>query len=349
MSVEKELEYLTLMKESGEKGVSMVRKLLSLARKSDYELTPVNINDIVKRVVELLAGVIDKSISVCPVYYEDKAVTMADPAQIEQVLLNLCINAGHAMTIMRENQEQWGGTLEISITKLSPDRYISSLHPEAVYSELWSISVTDTGIGMSEEVKERIFEPFFTTKGEGSGTGLGLLMVQKIVNEHRGFIDVYSAPGTGTTFKIYLPVSSEKHENRALPSVPADLMGSGPVLLVEDEPLIMKIASEMLKDCGYEVLCAENGKKAVEVFRERYNEIHVVIMDMAMPVMSGVMAFREMREISPSVRVLITSGFRQDRRVEEVLLSGGAGFVEKPYTMETLALAVKNLSGQFRN
>ncbi len=343
MTLEKQLEYIAVMKESGDKGISMVKRLLSLARKNDSDYRSFNINEVVKRVVALLTGVIDKSVSVNSSYYEDKALSMGDPAQIEQVLLNLCINAGHAMTIMRANHEQWGGSLSIMINKVFPDRYISRTHAEASEKEFWSISVADTGTGMSGEVISRIFEPFFTTKGEGSGTGLGLAMVQKIVNEHLGFIDVYSEPGVGTTFKIYLPVYYGESEYRPPVISPGDLKGSGRVLLVEDELLIMKIAEEILKDCGYEVYCADNGESALEIFREKYNEISAVVMDMAMPVMSGFVAFSEMRKISPSVRVLIASGCRQDSRVDEVLLSGGADFIEKPYTVEELALAVRNL------
>jgi len=345
MTPEKQLEYVKLMKESGEKGISMVKRLLSLTRKNDSEYKPFNVNDIVKRVVDLLTGVIDKSISVYSAYYEDKAIVMGDSAQIEQALLNLCVNAGHAMTIMRENHEQWGGSLSIFIDKLLPDRYISKIHPEAVEKEFWSISVSDTGIGMPEEVRSRIFEPFFTTKSEGTGTGLGLVMVQKTIIEHQGYIDVYSEPGIGTTFKIFLPVYYGELENRLPASIQCDLKGSGRVLLVEDEPLILRIAAEILSDCGYEVLSAENGESALEIFRLKFNDIKVVVMDMAMPVMSGFVAFSEMRKISPSVRVLITSGCRQDSRVDEVLSSGGTEFIEKPYTMEKLALAVKNLSG----
>lgn len=343
MLPEKQLEYITVMKESGEKGIAMVKRLLSLARKNDSEYRPFDINDIIKRVVDLLTGVIDKSVSVNSAYYKDKAIMMGDPAQIEQALLNLCVNAGHAMTIMRANHEQWGGILSIMIDKTFPDRYICRIHPEAIEKEFWSVSISDTGIGMPDDVKSRIFEPFFTTKGEGTGTGLGLAMVQKIISEHLGYIDVYSEPGTGTTFKICLPVYYGESEYRSPDINPVDLKGSGTVLLVEDELLIMKIAEEILKDCGYAVFCAENGENALEIFREKYNEISVVVMDMAMPVMSGFVAFSEMRRISPSVRVLIASGCRQDSRVDEVLSSGGAGFIEKPYTMEELARAVRAL------
>lgn len=343
MSKEKQLEYLTVMKESGEKGISMVKRLLSLARKNDSEYRPFNLNDIIRRVVELLTGVIDKSVSVEPSYYEDKAIVMGDPVQIEQALLNLSINAGHAMTIMRSNHDEWGGSLSIEINKILPDRYMSRIHPEAVEKEFWSISVADTGIGMPEEVMNRIFEPFFTTKGEDSGTGLGLAMVHKIINEHLGFIDVYSEPGAGTTFKINLPVYYGESEYMHPVISPGNLKGSGNVLLVEDEFLIMKIAEEFLKDCGYEVFCAGDGESALEIFKAKYNEISLVVMDMAMPVMSGFVAFSEMRKISPSVRVLIVSGCKQDSRVNEVLSSGGAGFVEKPYTMEELARAVRSL------
>ncbi len=340
---EKQLEYITIMKESGEKGVSMVRRLLAIARRRETESSPVDINVIAGRVKELLGGVIDKTIKVNTVYTTDKAIIHADPSQIEQVLLNLCINAGHAMTIMRSRHEEWGGTLTIMVSRIQADKYLLLAHPGVTGNEYWCISVTDTGVGMTDDIRGKVFEPFFTTKGEGFGTGLGLAMVRKIISEHGGFIDVYSEPGIGTTFKLYLPVSYDEPEITEIPCISELPYGSGLILVVEDEPVMAKITSEILKECGYDVLSADNGENAMRIFRERYSDITAVVMDMAMPVMSGITAFRELRKINPDVKVLITSGVRQDARVEEVLSLGAAGFIEKPYTLESLGFAVKDI------
>ncbi|HOP63244.1 MAG TPA: ABC transporter substrate binding protein [Spirochaetota bacterium] len=340
---EKLFEYINIMRESGEKGVAMVHRLLAIARKKDAEYSPVDLNAVVKRVVELLVGAVDKTITVNPVYYGKNATIFADASQVEQVLLNLCINAGHAMTIMKSSCNEWGGTLAIIVNRIQGDKYLFPELSGSSEKEFWCISVTDTGVGMQEDVRCRIFEPFFTTKGEGFGTGLGLSMVKKIVTEHNGFIDVYSEPGTGTTFKVYLPVSHEEPDHVEIPEVNVFPMGEGLILVVDDEPVMLKVACEILRECGYETVTAENGSDAVKIFSERHREIAVVVMDMAMPVMSGITAYREMRNIDPSVKVLITSGFRQDVRVRDVLGMGADGFIEKPYTLEKIAYALKDV------
>jgi len=343
LSIDKLQYYTSIMKESGDKSIAMAQRLLTLARRRNAELIPSDLNDIVRRVVELLSGTIDKSISVFPVYNDERAVIMADPAQIEQSLLNLCINSWHAMTIMREDRNLWGGSLALSIMKIYAEKYFFELHPEAVKKEYWAISISDTGVGMTRDIVLKIFDPFFTTKGEGVGTGLGLAMVNQIIREHEGFIDVYSEPGTGTTFKVYIPVSYEKPDTSAVPKSVEIQSGTGLILVVDDEPVMRKTAREILEECGYDVITAEDGKAGVAIFRERYNEITAVVMDMAMPVMSGIIAYREMLKINPGVKVLIASGLRLDKRLQEVIAMGANGFIEKPYTLVKLGQAVKDI------
>jgi PAS domain S-box-containing protein len=341
---EKKLKhFITIMQESINKGAVMVQRLLTLARKRDEEHYPADLNGIVRHVVELLFNYIDKSINIKTEYIDDKAIVLADPAQIEQSLLNLCINAGHAMTVMRNDRDLWGGTLSISIEKIFADKYLCETHHNAEEKDYWIISISDTGIGMTPEIMSRIFDPFYTTKDEGIGTGLGLAIVNSAIKDHGGFIDVYSEYGTGTTFKLYIPVSSEKPEAAAESSTAEIPYGTGLILVVDDELIMRETAREILEECGYEVAVAENGYNALEIFKEKSNEISAVVMDMAMPVMSGIVAYKEMLKIDPDVKVLITSGFKQDKRISEVIELGADGFIEKPYTLEKLGLTVKEI------
>lgn len=341
--VNKLKHYITIMQESVNKGAVMVQRLLTLARKRDEEHYPADLNNIVRSVVELLTSYIDKSINIQTKYTDDKAIVLADPAQLEQSLLNLCINAGHAMTVMKNNKDLWGGTLSVSIDKIFADKYFCETRNDAEVRDYWIISISDTGIGMTPEIISRIFDPFYTTKDEGIGTGLGLVLVNSTIKDHSGFIDVYSEAGTGTTFKLYIPASSEKPETAAEYSTTEIPYGAGLILVVDDELIIRETAREILEECGYEVAVAENGYNALEIFKDRSNEITAVVMDMAMPVMSGIVAYKEMLKINPEVKVLITSGFKQDKRVSEVIELGADGFIEKPYTLEKLGMAVKEI------
>lgn len=341
--VSKLKHYILIMKESMNKGAIKVQRLLTLARKSDEEHTPADLNDIVRSVVELLSNYIDKSVIIQTKYDNDKAIVLADPPRLEQSLLNLCINAGHAMTVMRHDKDLWGGTLSIVIEKIYADKYFCETHHGAEEKDYRVISISDTGIGMTPEILSRIFDPFYTTKNEGVGTGLGLALVNSAIKDHCGFIDVYSEAGTGTTFKLYFPASAEKPEAAAESFTTEIPYGSGLVLVVDDELIMRETAREILEECGYEVAAAENGYSALAIFKERSKEICAVVMDMAMPVMSGIVAYKEMLKINPEVKVLITSGFKQDKRVSEVIELGADGFIEKPYTLEKLGMAVKEI------
>ena len=201
------------------------------------------------------------------------------------------------------------------------------------------LSVQDTGVGMDRETLSRLFTPFFTTKEIGKGTGLGLSLVYSIVKSHRGFLSVYSEPGAGSTFEIYLPVI--EFAAAAAPEPAWQLAkGSGTVLVVDDEETLRKLAKEILEMCGYTVLTAADGEEAVKLFRAFAERIDLVLLDMMMPVMSGREAFLELRRIKPQVKVLLSSGFRADARVQELIDGGVAGFIDKPYSLRSLAQAV---------
>jgi PAS domain S-box-containing protein len=326
------------IEKGAERAVDLVKQLLTLSRKNEPLLAPADLNLALKHVLKICENTFDKSINIDVSFHDGRAMVWADATQIEQVLLNLCINAAHSMTIMRKPHEPLGGTLSISISPLVPDELFNNRHPDAKEETYWSIQVSDTGVGIDAKNLPNIFDPFFTTKSEQKGTGLGLAMVYHILQQHNGFIDVYSEMGEGTTFRIYLPCL-DKHEGETQQLKPEQrlVLGSGLILIVDDEQHLRNTSKEILTSCGYEVITADDGLKGVEVFKERHQEITAVLLDMAMPVMSGKDAYVEMKKIDPNLKVLLSSGFKQDKRVKAVLKLGVSGFLQKPFSMLDLS------------
>lgn len=198
-----------LIEESVQRGKDIIAQLMALSRRKEMPLSPVDLNGMVENVLKICRNTLPRCVSVECAPYAGKAMVKAFPTQIEQVILNLCINASHAMTIMRKEGEEQGGTLSVSISPIEVGRNITSVIPEAAEGNYWLLSVSDTGIGMTREIMQKIFEPFFTTKEKGKGTGLGLAMVYNIVRQHKGFMDIFSEPGLGSTFLVFLPVLPE--------------------------------------------------------------------------------------------------------------------------------------------
>ncbi|MCP4134351.1 MAG: PAS domain S-box protein [bacterium] len=331
---------LNAMNESVQRAADMVQQLLAVSRKQETSLVPVDLRETIKHVMKICANAFDKSIELLPEQYDEKAMVRADLTQIEQVLLNLCVNASHAMTIMREEGEKQGGKLSVAIEKIVSDKIFRASHPRASDGEYWVLSVRDTGVGMDKKTEAKIFDPFYTTKPPGKGTGLGLAMVYNIIEQHNGFIDLYSAIGHGSTFNIYLPVlGSDEIEEIGEKEVEIK-KGEGLVMVVEDDEIIRETARTILEECGFDVIQVEDGITGIELFKQYQNAIKLVILDMVMPKMSGEETYLEMKKIKPGVKVLMTSGFKQDERVEKVLKLGLRGFVQKPYTIEKLAKAV---------
>ncbi|MFH7319028.1 response regulator [Desulfurivibrio sp. D14AmB] len=331
-------EYLGQMETAGKRATDMVRQLLTLARRQETRRVPVDLLLTIKHVRAICETTFDRSVrlvvQVAPKLRQ--AMVMGDPTEIEQTLLNLCVNALHAMTFMRAASE-WGGTISIKLTpvEIGPDL----LHrPEIKPGSYWRLAVNDTGIGMDREIREKIFLPFFTTKERHEGTGLGLAMVESIVRQHNGHVMVYSEPDLGSTFSIYLPrmEQADQTENGE-ENIPAIEPGSGLILVVDDDPVVRQLAEEALKILGYQVLTAADGLEALEVYRQHQAEIRAVLLDMAMPVMSGREAFLELQKINPEILVVMSSGFRQDERLEEVMQRGARAFLQKPYDLTSLA------------
>jgi len=336
---QKEIEkYFNMIEESANRASDMVQHLLSLTRKHELSFAPTDLNAIIEHTVKICNNSFDKSIEISAAFTGEMAMTNADPTQLEQCLLNLCINAAHAMTIMRKEGDKYGGSLNISLEQVKTDKYFFKLHPETGTEEdYWVISVQDTGIGMKPQIVTKIFDPFFTTKEEGEGTGLGLAMVYNIIKQHKGFIDVYSQEGIGTTFYIYLPILKHKIEeknHRAEEKIPG---GEGLILVVDDEEIMRQTAKSILEECGYDVILAENGEEAVNIYKTQHQNIKAVLLDLVMPKMSGKQAFIELIKINKNVKTLLASGFKKDSRVESILELGVKGFIQKPYGLVKLA------------
>jgi len=265
----------------------------------------------------------------------DLLVINADPVQVEQILLNLAINAKDAMP-------ESGGKLAIVTRNVTLDEEYCRVHLEAKQGQYVMISVSDTGHGMSQETMQHIFEPFFSTKGVGKGTGLGLAMAYGIMKHHEGFINCYSELGHGTTFRIYFPVVQMELEDLEQESaVPQG--GSETILLVDDEEFLCDIGSQILTRAGYSVLTTTNGRDALDLYRNQRSDISLVLLDLIMPEMGGKECFKELVNINPQVRVILSSGFLSDGAVEEARVLGFRGLVEKPYNMRQLLHMVREV------
>jgi len=334
-------EYLCTMERAGTRATDMIKQMLMLARRQELALAPVELNGLIRQVIKMCANTFDKKIELEVHHHRGDAMVKADSVQIEQVLLNLAINGMHAMTIMRSNDQTHGGKLIISLSKIFSDQYFYAGHREAQQGILyWLISVQDTGVGMDVKTVAKIFDPFFSTKEKGQGTGLGLSIVYNIVREHKGFIDVYSEPGKGSTFNVFLPVLENVS---AIEQAAADFAipkGEGGVLIIDDEEPVRSVAAEMLELCGYRVITAENGIKGIDLYVTHRDEIQVVLLDINMPIISGAETMLKLKGIDPEVKVVVTSGFIRDEKSDVLMNLGAVGFVQKPFTLFLLARAL---------
>jgi len=335
---EKVKKFIEIIEHSALRATDMVSQLLTLSRNQELTLAPIDLNYALKNVLKICYNTFDKSIEIKFTPHKSDAVIMGDPTRIEQSLLNILVNSSHAMTFMRGENEKQGGELTTSIENILADDFFCKTNPEAIQDKpYWLVQIRDTGVGINDEIKSQIFDPFFTTKEVQKGTGLGLAMVYNIVKQHNGFLDVYSDKGIGTTFNIFIPEleSNLKILNGKLKEEESHI-GSGLILIVDDEEIIREIGREILESCGYSVIIARNGREGIDLYSENRDKVKAVLLDMAMPKMSGLEAFVKLKEINPDLKILISSGFKQDKRVKEVMSLGADAFIQKPYTYEKL-------------
>ncbi|OPY86818.1 MAG: Blue-light-activated protein [Syntrophaceae bacterium PtaU1.Bin231] len=311
-------------------GANLTRQLLGFARGGKYEVRPTDINALVEKVA-MMFGRTRKGISISRRYRHDIWIVEADQGQIEQVLLNLFINAGQAMA---DEGELY---LETDNVLLSDAETMPHGVKEGKYI---MFSLTDTGTGMDEETLVHIFEPFFTTKEPGQGTGLGLASAYGIIRNHDGFIAVKSEPGKGSTFSIYLPATvREMDEEERWPE--RILKGRETILLVDDEEINIAIMKDILEKLGYHIFTAGGGQEATAIFMEKAREIDLVIMDMIMPGMGGAKTFDCLKEIDPDVKVIICSGYSMDGEAQKLLDRGCVSFIQKPFQLPELSRKIR--------
>ncbi len=325
-------EKLKAIERQVQSGAGLTRQLLGFARGGKYEVQATDLNLVVGETARMF-GRTKKEISLHEKFGEGLWLVEADRTQIEQVLLNLFVNAWQAMPaggeIFLETQNVVLDKFYTASLGIAPGRYVK-------------IGVTDTGVGMDESTRRRIFEPFFTTKEMGRGTGLGLASVYGIVQGHGGVINVYSEKGHGTTFMIYLPATDKapapepKEKETIVP-------GTETVLVVEDEEVILNVTKDILSALGYCVLTAQGGREAIELYRSRCSDISLVILDMIMPGMSGAETFDQLRAVRPDVKVLLASGYSLNGQAREIMERGCLGFIQKPFSVQELSLKVRDV------
>ncbi len=333
-------KFLDIMEDSGVRASDLTKQLLSLSRRDEMTFKLTDLNEVLKKVIEFCSHTLDKSIEINPVFFNSDALVLADSVRLEQVFLNLLINASHSMTVMRREGEARGGKILINIEKQTVDEFFCNSRTDAIPGiDYWVVSIMDNGIGIDKKILQKIFEPFFTTKGRGKGSGLGLAMSYNIVRQHGGFIDVSSEPGKGSNFSIYIPVAETKTADLVKSDVGIS-GGSGLILVIDDEKSMCEMASSMLKIFGYDVIAADDSEKGLEIFKENNISISAVLLDMIMPKKTGGELFKIFKEINPAVPVVIMSGFGEDESIKKLLDNGVSLFLQKPFSMEALASAM---------
>jgi PAS domain S-box-containing protein len=322
---------------AAERGAALVRQLLAFARKSDVTLQSVNVNDLVNETARLIDETFPEMIVLSTDAQHGLPSIHADPSQLNQVLLNLCVNARDAM-------DSHGGTLTIGTRRATADE-LRDRFPHVEASEYVQLFVADTGEGMSETTRARLFEPFFTTKEIGKGTGLGLATVYGIVESHHGFIDVESELGSGTTFRVYFPVPPRTTEalSAGQTSVEDVKGGSEAILFVEDEEMLSELVNTILTGKGYRVFTACNGQEALQVYLSNHKEISLVITDLGMPRLGGESLIVGLKEIDHSVKVIVASGHLDAEIQAKLMRAGAQAFIQKPFKPRGLLETVRNV------
>lgn len=327
--------YITHILTSAQRAANLTQALLAFSRKQIISPKPIDPNGIIRLLEKLLSRLIGEDIELTIDLTHKDLTIMADSTQIEQVLMNLATNARDAMPE--------GGSLIISTDLVRFDCEFITAHGYGRPGSYALISVEDTGEGIDMTARERIFEPFFTTKEMGKGTGLGLAMVYGIIKQHDGYINVYSEPGNGTIFKIYLPTIKSKVEEMKSEDLP--IMGGSmeTILVAEDDPRVRQLTREVLENYGYRVLEAVDGMDAVKVFHDNKDDIRLVILDVIMPRKNGKECFTEIRKINPGIKAIFTSGYTADIVHKKGILEEGLQFLSKPVSPQLLLKEVWEL------
>jgi len=332
-SAHPDFEHLNNIETYVQAASELTKEILGFARGGKYEVKPTDLNALIKHESRMFSRT-RKDVKIYEKYEEDLWVVEVDQGQIQQVLLNLYVNAWQAMPR--------GGSIYVRTENVLLDEaYVDFEITSGKYSK---VSVADTGFGMDEDIQEKIYDPFFSTKESGRGSGLGLASVYGIVKNHGGYINVASQKGKGTTFSLYFPASVRKIEE--VPSVldPHEMYyGHGSILLVDDEEMIISVGKKMLERLGYQVRIARSGQEALNIYEREREAIDLVIMDMIMPHMGGGEIFDRLKEIDENVRVLLSSGYSLEGEANEIMGRGCMGFIQKPFSLNSLSLKTREV------
>lgn len=324
---------LQVVVSAAERAALLTQQLLSFSRREPEQLAPLDVNVVIHELVTMLRPLIGEQVAIELALDDNIGTIAADHVQIQQLLMNLCINARDAMP--------QGGSITISTRALMIDE-VDTIRPAPRPGLYLVLSVSDTGCGMTPDVKQKIFEPFFTTKPVGKGTGLGLAMVYSAVQHHAGAIKVDSELGVGTRFTIYLPMNPSGFGAKESTALVETRRGSGTILVAEDEPLVLDLAKRMLEGAGYEVLTATDGREAIRVFNDHRDEIDLVIFDVVMPQLSGWDAIHQIRGLNPTVPAIFATGY--DREILPAFSNGAAPRVlRKPFGVDQLLELVQEV------
>lgn len=333
-SEDKDFKMLDTIEKAGFRAANLTKQLLTFSRQEALDHQSIEVNDHVENVAKLLKNTLSKLISIKLELGESLPPVLSDPAQLEQIVMNLAVNARDAMPE--------GGQILIKSEKISVDAEFCEEHPEAMPGDYIRLTVSDQGEGIEKETLPRIFEPFFTTKEFGKGTGLGLAMVYGIVKSHKGFIVVASSPGMGTNFSVYLPLA-DMIQKEVLPTAVPEQVLRANILIVDDEELIATMLAEHLQNLGCRTYQASNGEEALDFLRQHGDELDVAVLDLNMPVMDGKSAYEKMIEIKPELKVLIASGYTLKGSAEEILTKGAQGFIQKPYSLDNIVSKIRQV------
>jgi signal transduction histidine kinase len=321
---------------AAERGGALTHQLLAFSRGQPFTACIVQLNSLIVRMEKMLSRLIGEDIELITVAAAEPATIRTDPGQLEQVVMNLVVNARDAMP--------GGGKLIIETANAEVDQTYAGPNVDLRSGSYVVLAISDTGMGMSPETVTHLFEPFFTTKAPGKGTGLGLATAYGIVKQSGGAISVYSEPGQGTTVKIYLPSAAAKPAAEAIEQAPASAQrGNETILVLEDEARVRKLICEVLAGRGYHVLEAVRGEEAIRLAREHKGRIHLLLADVVMPEMSGPQALEQIRARHPNMKVLFMSGYTDEAMVHHGILDSGVPFLQKPFLPETLARKVREV------
>lgn len=335
-------EYLGTIEISGRRATDIVKQLRSIARRDRLALERIELNMCIGNVVKICRNSFDDTVDIKVDFRVDNPLVEAELTGIEQVILNICMNSAHAMTIMRDEGERQGGLITIKTSRFYADRYYCLNHPGVEEREYIKVSISDTGVGLDSDSIHKVFEPLFSTKDKGQGRGLGLSVAYNIIKQHSGFIELESKRGEGTVVNVYFPEytgGSGKSSKKAGAEPLAT--GEGGVLVLDSEELVRKLACSILKKCGYSVFSTDNMVEGLELLEREKEFIRLVLLDISMPALADDEILGKIKGVSRDMKVVITSGFVRDDRINSYMEQGCDAFLEKPFNVRQLSNIVK--------